>query len=143
MRRATPLVLVAVIALTAACNGDGAVTSDGSEQAEELVRAEADQIRPVREARRVRVFDVGGVEVVVETEAGRLVDRAARVEFTGMVIDSGSGPEWCLSGVAESLPPSCDGPVVEGLAMDPWADELNGVRWGVRTVTVSWPPAPN
>lgn len=125
MRRATPLVLVAVIALTAACNGDGAVTSDGSEQAEE---------------RRVRVFDVAGVEVVVETEAGRLVDRAATVEFTGWVIDSGSGPEWCLSGVAESLPPSCDGPVVEGLAMDPWADELNGVRWGVRTVTVSWPP---
>ncbi len=37
----------------------------------------------------------------------------------GTVLDDGDGPELCLGGVAESLPPQCGGPKVVGCY---WAD---------------------
>jgi hypothetical protein len=49
------------------------------------------------------------------------------------VLDDGDGPELCLGGVAESLPPQCGGPALAGWD---WADhtgdfeEVRGTRWG-------------
>jgi len=49
----------------------------------------------------------------------------------GTVLDDGDGPELCLGGVAESLPPQCGGPKVVGWD---WADveaqgSLAGTTW--------------
>jgi len=88
----------------------------------------------------MQVSDVGGIEVVTPTLLLELPERVTRVEFHTTVIDSGYGPELCMGGVQESLPPQCSGPVATGLSMDGWADEANGVRWGDRSVVVSWPP---
>lgn len=90
--------------------------------------------------RAVRQFDVDGIEVIAETTSTDLPQVAGVVEFTDTIIDDGSGPELCLGAVEESLPPQCDGPVIKGLDMSGWSDELDGVRWGERTVTVTWPP---
>jgi hypothetical protein len=86
------------------------------------------------------VYDVDGVEVVTPTLLAELPERAARVRFVTTIIDSGDGPELCLGGVMESLPPQCSGPVAEGLNMDGWSEEASGVRWGEQTVVVTWPP---
>ena len=49
------------------------------------------------------------------------------------VLDDGDGPELCLGGVAESLPPQCGGPALVGWD---WSDhegdfeEVRGTRWG-------------
>jgi len=44
-------------------------------------------------------------------------DDETRYEFVGTVLESGDhGPELCLGGVAESLPPQCG-----GLPVDPWS----------------------
>ncbi len=56
------------------------------------------------------------------------------------MIDSGDGPELCIGGVDDSLPPQCSGPVAAGLDMDGWSEEVDGVRWGDRSVVVTWPP---
>ena len=89
---------------------------------------------------RLLVEDVDGVEVVSASWVEELPDRARVVDFSTTVIDSGSGPELCLGGVANSLPPQCSGPVAVGLNLDGWSEEANGVRWGERKVTVVWPP---
>lgn len=50
----------------------------------------------------------------------------------GTVLDDGTGPELCLGGVAESFPPQCDGPPIDGWDWDAftgWTD-ASGVRWG-------------
>ncbi|MGH8944840.1 MAG: hypothetical protein ACRDVL_01665 [Acidimicrobiia bacterium] len=88
----------------------------------------------------IQVYNVDGVEVVTPTLLGELPERATHVEFTTPVIDSGGGPELCIIGVADSLPPQCSGPVAAGLDMDSWSEELNDVRWGDRSVVVTWPP---
>jgi hypothetical protein len=88
----------------------------------------------------IQVHEVDGVEVVVPSQLSELPDHATRVEFNTTVIDSGAGPELCLGGVDESLPPQCSGPVATGLDMDGWSQQANGVRWGERSVVVSWPP---
>ncbi len=93
--------------------------------------------------RAVRVYDIAGVEVVVRTETVDLPERATAVEFATMVIDSGAGPEICVSIVNDSLPPQCAGIVVDGLDMSGWAEQAQGVRWGERAVSVSWPPVDN
>lgn len=99
---------------------------------------------PVVIERTVRVFNIDGLEVVIPTETtdafGQLPYRAEKVELTTTIIDSGSGPELCLGAVDDSLPPQCSGPVANGLDMTGWAEEGAGVRWGVRTVVVTWPP---
>lgn len=54
------------------------------------------------------------------------------------VLDDGDGPELCLGGVMESLPPQCGGPKLLGWA---WAaqgahfEEAGGTRWGAFVVT--------
>jgi len=88
----------------------------------------------------IQVYEVGGVEVVTPTSLGELPERATHVEFTTTVIDSGNGPELCIGSVLHSLPPQCSGPIAAGLDMDGWSEEVNGVRWGDRTVVVTWPP---
>lgn len=99
---------------------------------------------PVTTKHVVRVFDLDGLEAV--TVAATTIDfvelpiRAERVEFTTMIIDSGPGPNICIGAVAQSLPPRCSGPIADGLEMGDWSDEAQGVRWGERTVVVSWPP---
>ena len=40
----------------------------------------------------------------------------------------------------DSLPPQCSGVIADGLDMDGWSEESQGVRWGQRSVTVTWPP---
>ena len=92
------------------------------------------------DAPAVRVYEVEGVEVVTPTRLDELPERATQVEFVTTVIDSGDGPELCIGGVATSLPPQCSGPVAVGLSMEGWSEELNGVRWGDRSVVVTWPP---
>jgi hypothetical protein len=92
------------------------------------------------DAPAVTVYEVEGVEVVTPTRLGELPERATQVEFVVTVIDSGDGPELCVGGVATSLPPQCSGPVAAGLDMEGWSDEMNGVRWGDRSVVVTWPP---
>ena len=99
---------------------------------------------PVTVERTIKVFDLDGLEVVTRTaatdEIQSLPIRAEKVEFTGMIIDSGTGPNICIGGVQESLPPQCSGPIADGLEMGDWSEEAQGVRWGERTVVVSWPP---
>lgn len=88
----------------------------------------------------IQVYEVEGIEVVTPTRLDELPHRATQVEFLVTVIDSGDGPELCIGGVATSLPPQCSGPVAAGLDMEGWSEELNGVRWGDRSVVVTWPP---
>jgi len=92
---------------------------------------------------RESVFDVGGIEVVSHTSLSELPEAATEVEFTSTIIDSGNGPEICIGGVAESLPPQCSGPIIEDLVMGDWAETASRVSWGERTVVVSWPPNQN
>lgn len=71
---------------------------------------------------------------------------AAKGEVTAlaMVIEKDDGPQACLGGVQESLPPQCDGPRLEGFQWsDVTSDEASGVEWAepVRvtgTATASW-----
>lgn len=99
---------------------------------------------PVAVGRTAKVFNIDGLEVVTVTETtdpnGQLPNRAEKVEFTTTVIDSGAGPELCTGGVADSLPPQCSGPIADGLDLTGWTEEAGGVRWGERTVVVTWPP---
>ena len=88
------------------------------------------------EARR---FEIDGAVVWARTASDRLPERATVVRFTEMLIDSGDGLELCLSGVDDSLPPQCGGPVVDGLDPAGWTETLGGVTWGTRSVTVEWP----
>ena len=88
----------------------------------------------------IQVYEVEGVEVVTPTRLAELPERATQVEFLVTVIDSGDGPELCIGVVLLSLPPQCSGPVAAGLDMEGWSEELNGVRWGDRSVVVTWPP---
>jgi len=60
-------------------------------------------------------------------------DGPVTTRYPVMVIDDGSGPEACLGGVADSLPPQCQGPPLSSFD---WADHEGsfesraGVRWG-------------
>ena len=54
------------------------------------------------------------------------------------VVDKGDGAELCLSGVLDSLPPQCTGPVLVGWdwsELEGDFDEASGVRWGDFLVT--------
>ena len=63
-------------------------------------------------------------------------DGPVRTRDLVTVLDPGTGPELCLGAVAESYPPQCGGPAVEGFE---WGDvgfeEASGVRWGSYAVT--------
>lgn len=61
-----------------------------------------------------------------------------KVRTSGLVtvLDSGEGPELCLGAVAESYPPQCGGPRLEGFEWgDVGAEEASGVTWGQYAVT--------
>lgn len=92
------------------------------------------------QAPTIQVYEVDGIEVVTPTRLDELPERATHVEFTTIVIDSGAGPELCIGGVNDSLPPQCSGPLAADLDMAGWSEELNSVRWGDRVVVVTWPP---
>ena len=57
-----------------------------------------------------------------------------------VVMDTGEGPEMCLGPVAESYPPQCGGPAIEGWRWrDQQAFEKQGeVRWGSFALTGEW-----
>ena len=137
------LVLLAVLA--ASCTSSPAVeplpsTVTTSPVVSTSSPASTDSTTTTEAGRSVRTFDVGGVEVVVMTETDELPGRATAVEVTGTLIDSGGGPKLCAGAVMTSLPPQCVGPIVDGLDMTGWTEEAQGVRWGERTVSVTWPP---
>lgn len=49
----------------------------------------------------------------------------------GTVLDDGSGPEFCLGGVAQSLPPQCGGPLlVKWTWPEKGWEEASGTTWG-------------
>ncbi|ANH36836.1 hypothetical protein I601_0384 [Nocardioides dokdonensis FR1436] len=57
-----------------------------------------------------------------------------------VVMDTGAGPELCVGPVAESYPPQCGGPAVEGWR---WRDQqafdrVGDVRWGYFALTGTW-----
>jgi len=83
---------------------------------------------------------VDGAVVWTRIALNELPETVTEVELSGTVIDSGNGPEVCLGGIDESLPPQCKGPVVEGLQMGSWTESFSGVTWGERTMIVEWPP---
>jgi hypothetical protein len=67
-------------------------------------------------------------------------DGEVTTRYAATVMDTGS-PELCLGPVAESYPPQCSGPPLEGWD---WADhegdydQVGEVRWGVFYVTGTW-----
>jgi hypothetical protein len=75
----------------------------------------------------------GGVATGPSPEAPESSGRpAGELTTRTMVIDHGDGPELCVGGVGESLPPSCGGPDVIGWD---WADvegeeSRSGATWG-------------
>lgn len=63
-------------------------------------------------------------------------DGPVRTSGLVTVLDPGTGPQLCLGAVAESYPPQCGGPAIEGFE---WGDvgfeEASGVRWGTYALT--------
>lgn len=125
--RSFGLVAVVVLAACASSSGESATTTTGPARAD---------VNPAE----IRQFTIDGAEVWARSALAELPERATRVEFAVTVIDDGEGPEVCLSEVAASQPPQCSGPIVAGLTMGAWAQSLEGVTWGERNLTVSWPP---
>ena len=83
---------------------------------------------------------VDGVAVAVNTELVPLPERATVIRHGGTIIDEGGGPRLCMGVQEDSYPPGCDGPIVDGLDMTGWAETVDGVTFGGRTLDVSWPP---
>ena len=56
------------------------------------------------------------------------------------VLDDGDGPVLCLSGMADSRPPQCDGPAVAdwNWADHPEAESAGGARWGSYVLVGRW-----
>ncbi len=90
----------------------------------------------------------GGDEVAVDdgpTAAPAPVEPQAasgpvRTRDLVVVMDTGEGPELCLGPVAESYPPQCGGPAIEGWR---WRDQqafekAGDVRWGYFALTGAW-----
>jgi hypothetical protein len=56
-------------------------------------------------------------------------------------MDIGTGPELCLGPIAESYPPQCSGPAVDGWRWSEVAPDFERqgpVRWGSFAVTGTW-----
>ncbi len=61
-----------------------------------------------------------------------------RVSTHGLVtvLDPGTGPQLCLGAIAESYPPQCGGPAVEGFEWgDVGVERASGVTWGSFALT--------
>ena len=69
-----------------------------------------------------------------------LPEVASEVRFSTTIVDRGAGPGLCIGGSFNLFPPHCGSPIIDGLVMGDWAEEENGVVFGSRMVTVSWPP---
>jgi hypothetical protein len=80
--------------------------------------------------------EVGG-DVTTVTSAPHVPDDQI-YRGTVTVIDTGDNPLVCAGGVAESLPPQCSGPPIQGLDWTtvPWAETANGVTWAEMTIEV-------
>jgi len=95
---------------------------------------------PTVDSNEFRRFEVDGAEVWVRSKLVDLPRSASATQITAVLIDSGNGPEVCYSGVEDSYPPQCAGPVVVGLDDGWWTETTGDVQWGERTVTITWPP---
>lgn len=63
-------------------------------------------------------------------------DGAVRTQGLVTVIDTGQGPQVCLGAVAESYPPQCSGPAVEGFTWgDVGSEQAAGTTWGQYALT--------
>lgn len=62
------------------------------------------------------------------------------VRAVATVLDDGDGPVLCLGGIADSLPPQCDGPPVGGWdwTEHPEHESADGVSWGEFVVVGGW-----
>lgn len=62
------------------------------------------------------------------------------VRTSTTVLDDGGGPVLCLAGMADSLPPQCDGPAVAGWDWDehPGPGAAGGSRWGEFDLVGTW-----
>jgi len=81
----------------------------------------------------------GGEEVSTQDEPA--ADPARRYRTTTTVLESPDhGPQLCLGGVADSLPPQCGGPDIVGWDWGAVDDEesVNGTTWGDYSVIGTW-----
>lgn len=84
------------------------------------------------------VAGCGGAPGPADPDPGAGAGHAGeRLRAWATVLDDGSGPELCVGGVDESLPPQCGGPVLVGWdwARFPGEQEQAGTRWGEYVVT--------
>jgi hypothetical protein len=81
---------------------------------------------------------------VAPPSTSQVVDPGAqRYETVTTVLESPEhGPELCLGGVAESLPPQCGGPSIEGWSWDSveGVESASGTTWGEFYVAGTWDP---
>lgn len=135
--------LVCVVAFAACADGEPSVSvTEPSEDDVAGVSSEGSD-SDSSEDTSFGLLELEGVEVVASSSVVEHPEVASQVEFSGMLIDSGDGFVICVGGVQLSLPPQCGGFVVLGLENSGWAEEVNGVAFGERTVVVSWPPQGN
>lgn len=132
-RTTIALLLAPVVALAlTACGSDPTTAADAPSGTADT---------PSMQDGEIQTYEVDGATVHVRSTMDELPRQATTVAFTGTLIDDGNGLELCLGGVAESLPPQCSGPVVQGLDPTGWTETTGGVTWGNRTVVVAWPPS--
>src|SRR5215218_6669550 len=63
-------------------------------------------------------------------------DGKVRTNGLVTVLDPRTGPQLCLGAIAESYPPQCGGPAIEGFEWgDAGFEEASGVKWGSYAVT--------
>ena len=86
------------------------------------------------------VDPAGSGEPSASTPSGKaptpVPDGKVRTNGLVTVLDPGTGPQLCLGAIAESYPPQCGGPAIEGFE---WGDvgfeEASGVKWGSYALT--------
>src|SRR5918993_538731 len=89
------------------------------------------------EMRAVDPAGAGDASAATPSEAPTPVpDGEVRTSGLVTVLDPGTGPQMCLGAVAESYPPQCSGPAIEGFE---WGEvgfeEASGVTWGQYALT--------
>ncbi|MBW3536894.1 MAG: hypothetical protein KY395_03870 [Actinobacteria bacterium] len=82
-----------------------------------------------------------GSDTTVSSRNGSADDDAIYTAPSATVLEGREhGPQLCLGGVQESLPPQCGGPDIVGWDWDDVDDEesVSGVTWGEYSVTGTW-----
>jgi hypothetical protein len=90
------------------------------------------------EMRAVDPADAGEPSASTPSDAVPTPVPDGEVQTNGLVtvLDPGTGPQLCLGAVAESYPPQCGGPAVEGFEWgDVGVEEASGVKWGSYALT--------